>query len=535
MTQKLLFRGIFVLLGIVVYYGCFRKTAARKLPPGPKPLPLVGNINHLPPKGAPEYLHWLKHRERFGPISSVTAFGETAVILHDRQATHELLEKMTKKTSGRPLMEFANQLCGFNRLISGKQFDETCKWHRRLMHKQFGSKSIVARYHDIVEAEAKVLLWRIWREPENLMKLLKIATGAIILKVTYGYTIDRDNVDPLVDLIDQMMNNFSDAFTAMTWPVDLIPAIQYLPSFLPGMGFKKTAVRWKRITTVTADIPYSFVQKQIKTANPRPSYVARLLQEYSSSDTKGQVDDAAEEAIKNSAAVLFGGGADTTSSSLSSFILAMTLFPDVQRRAQQEIDGVVGSRRLPRPDDRPNMPYTEGIVAEALRWLPVVPIGTAHRASEEAVCKDYVIPKGAQILPSIWWFTHDPEVYHEPDKFDPERYASRNEPDPRSVVFGFGRRMCPGQYFADANLFLIISHILSVFNIRKDVDENGVEMETKVEMTPGLISYPVKFPYRIRPRDAEREHLLRRIEAENPGEKTDASLVREEIAAQLRD
>lgn len=76
------------------------------LPPGPKGLPLLGNINDLPPPDAKEYLHWLKHKDLYGPISSVTVFGQTMILLHDRKAAVELMEKRASVHSGRPKMTF---------------------------------------------------------------------------------------------------------------------------------------------------------------------------------------------------------------------------------------------------------------------------------------------------------------------------------------------------------------------------------------------------------------------------------------------
>src|SRR5690348_15243261 len=75
----------------VLYHVYFQRN--RRLPPGPWPFPLVGNIGDLPPPGEAEYLHWLKHKDMYGPLSSVTVLGQPLVILHDRKAAEVLLEK----------------------------------------------------------------------------------------------------------------------------------------------------------------------------------------------------------------------------------------------------------------------------------------------------------------------------------------------------------------------------------------------------------------------------------------------------------
>ena len=81
-----------------------------KLPPGPKALPLVGNIRDLPPDGMQEWRHWLKAKDAHGPISSVTVLGQTIVILHDQKAAYELMEKRSAIYSSRPHMEFADEM-----------------------------------------------------------------------------------------------------------------------------------------------------------------------------------------------------------------------------------------------------------------------------------------------------------------------------------------------------------------------------------------------------------------------------------------
>jgi hypothetical protein len=86
----------------------FRNEAGTlSLPPGPKGLPILGNVKDLPISGKPEFEHWIKHKDRYGPISSVTALGLTMIIIHDKSMALELLEKRGVRHSGRPRTKFA--------------------------------------------------------------------------------------------------------------------------------------------------------------------------------------------------------------------------------------------------------------------------------------------------------------------------------------------------------------------------------------------------------------------------------------------
>jgi cytochrome P450 len=208
------------------------------------------------------------------------------------------------------------------------------------------------------------------------------------------------------------------------------------------------------------------------------------------------------------------------------FFLAMTIFPEVQKKAQEEIDRVIGIGRLPVSKDRQSLPYIEAIMKETHRWLLVVPMGAPHASTEEDTCRGYRIPKGAIIMPNNWHFTHDPAVYPEPMTFRPERYLETSthkpEPDPRNYIFGYGRRICPGRNVADNALFITIAQTLSVFNINKFVDVSGKPEEPEVRFEAGLISHPVPYRCAIKPRSGAHEQLIRKSGQEHPWEESDA-------------
>ncbi|KAI9162740.1 Cytochrome P450 monooxygenase CLM2 [Paramyrothecium foliicola] len=358
--------------------------------------------------------------------------------------------------------------------------------------------------------------------------------AAIILNIVYGYSIEPDKLDPLTNLVQLMMDNFSRAFVPMAWSVDVLPALNYLPEGFPLTSFKRIGRQWKRINEIVIDAPYLFVRDQMMQRQNRPSYVSSLVDSLSSSDNgAARLSKDDEDGIKVTAAALYGGGADTTVSSISSFVLAMMLFPAVQKKAQKEINDVVGNARLPDSNDQARLPYINALVKEALRWFPVVPIATAHATSTEILYDGYRIPKGSYILSSIWWFLHDPDVYADPSSFDPERYfESRNEPDPSEHVFGYGRRICPGRYLAVESLFITISRILAAFDISKAVDDNGKVIEPELKATSGLVSHPATFPFTIKPRSVRHEELIRAVEVEHPWDLSDSKNLDHDLIAE---
>lgn len=342
--------------------------------------------------------------------------------------------------------------------------------------------------------------------------------------MAYGYRVNEKGSDVLIDITNRTISNFSLAAVPMGWAVDIVPGLRYLPDWFPGTGFKRTAREYRETVEASAYLPYRFVQRQMATGEHQPSYISKLVEQLERENGKLSAED--EEAIIWSAAGLFGAATDTTVITLSAFTLAMVKFPGVQRKAQQEIDRVVGKDRLPTFSDREQLPYTSAIVKEALRWWPMAPMGFPHTATKTFHHEGMRISKGAYLVPAVWWFLHDPSVYPDPESFEPERFLPpRNEPDPGSEAFGYGRRRCPGRFFADAGIFLNIAQTLAAFSIGKAVDENGKEIEVDVKPGPGFLAYPGKFPMQVKPRSASHAELIHRSEEQYSQESGDAALL----------
>jgi len=198
-------------------------------------------------------------------------------------------------------------------------------------------------------------------------------------------------------------------------------------------------------------------------------------------------------------------------SAIYSLFLALTLYPEVQKKAQAEIDAVVGNDRLPTFNDRESLPYIDALSKEVLRWHSVVPLALPHVSTADDVYEGYFIPKGTYVMPNIWFMLHDARTYPDPDTFDPSRFIPSEgkpvQPDPRTITFGFGRRICPGLHLADASVFISCAMALAVFNVSKAV-ENGVEITPEVDPSTGTISHPKPFKCSVKPRSAKALALI---------------------------
>ncbi|KAM0270336.1 hypothetical protein ACHAPA_003520 [Fusarium lateritium] len=506
--------------GLVVYLvlRAFQASKLPPLPPGPRRLPVLGNLRDLPPPGMLEATHWLKHKKLYGPISSVTVMGQTIVVINDARIAFELLDKRSIKYSSRPKMVFAGEMVGWEDSVGFSEYNERFKTYRKNMARFIGSKTAAAEYNSLQEAEVGHFLLHVLDKPENLVDHIRKEAGSVILKIAYNYTAEPFKEDVLINMAGKSMDDFATAGVPGAFLVDILPFLRYVPDWMPGANFKRLARQWSSELEDLLEKPYAFVKHQHSLGKTDKSFVTRLLE---------AGDSTAEEKLTNkwSAASLYAAGADTTVSSLACFFLAMKLYPEVQRNAQEEIDRVVGGNRLPIIEDRSNMPYLDAIVKEVLRWHPIAPMGLPHTCTEDDIYDGYLIPKGSMVISNILHFAHDPEVYSEPMAFKPERFLSSddNQPelDPQTYAFGFGRRVCPGRVLAENALFLNIAQSLAVFNISKDEKEP----DTELRFTSGVISHPEPFKAVITPRSANHEKFIRSLEQKYPWEKSDGHIL----------
>lgn len=96
------------------------------------------------------------------------------------------------------------------------------------------------------------------------------------------------------------------------------------------------------------------------------------------------------------------GGADTSVTAVKTFIAVLLLHPDIQAKAQAEIDAVIGPNRLPDFEDKPKLPYLNAMLKETLRWEPVTPMGMPHMSTEDDIYQGYFIPKGSIVTGNTW-------------------------------------------------------------------------------------------------------------------------------------
>ncbi|KDQ59121.1 hypothetical protein JAAARDRAFT_127559 [Jaapia argillacea MUCL 33604] len=485
------------------------------LPPGPKPLPLLGNVLDMPSDYP--WLTYDKWRQQYGDIISLQAFGHTIVIIGSAEVAYDLFEKRSSIYSDRmlsPVLTYSLFRMGYDWDFAFMPYGDNWRRHRRVFH-QFFNQGAIDKYHPVQMRESLAFVQRLLDTPQQLNHHIQQTFAATIMDIAYGIRVSGEN-DKYARAAADALASVSEAGVPGKFLVDLIPILKYVPAWVPGADFQKKAAYWRELKDRFINDPFKAVKDAINRGAPvRPSMLSSLLETFPEEVDK----DEGEQIARNCAAIAYGGGADTTVSAVEIFFLAMLIYPDVQKKAQQELDSVVGAHRLPEFSDRNNLPYINALVKETMRWQSVTPLGVPHGTTTDDVYNGYFIPKGSIVFGNAWSILHDPIAYPQPEVFKPERFLKDGKlnpevRDPSVAAFGFGRRICPGRHFSNNSLFILIALVLSTFDVTPPLDTKGERVRMAPAVTSGLLSHPEVFKCSITPRSKEAEALIREAQWE---------------------
>ncbi|KAI0819310.1 cytochrome P450 [Trametes gibbosa] len=488
---------------------CLRhRTRQQRTPPGPRPLPFIGNALDVSTENMPSVIRDLN--SRYGDVVYVKVFGQPMVFLGSHEAAVELLEKRSSIYSDRKTSIMA-RLSGWDWLFTVQPYGPEWKRNRQAFHQHF-NPSIIPSYRDLQKREAHLFALRLIEDPENVQRYIRLVLASTIMRISYGIVLDGLH-DRYVDIVEAALAVFSAAFIPGKYLVETFPSLSRLPTWFPGSGFKREGSAWSPIVHRLRDIPYEHTLAKIEDGTAPPSMMRSLFEDVSIHGNNEEVIEA-RQICRDATATAYAAGAGTPVSAAQTFFLAMASYPEVQQQAQDELDAVIGRQRLPDFSDRGALPYLCALVKECLRWRVVAPLGLAHRSTKADIFRGYCIPEGTMVVPNAWAFLNDPKDYPSPEIFMPERFLKDGQLnpdvlDPANIAFGYGRRICPGRHFADATLFALTATVLHTLTISAPVDASGTPVKLEGRMTAGVISYPEPFEAVLTSRGPWAEALLR--------------------------
>ncbi|KAH7338187.1 cytochrome P450 [Rhizoctonia solani] len=494
---------------LLTHYFWHRRSRARS-PPSPASFPIVGNLFSIPPDK--EHLAFAKLGEQLNSdIVFLKIFGQKILVLNSAEAASDLLDKRSALYSDRdiPAMITDPTLMNWGMGVGTVRYNDLWRRYRRMMNSWLNTR-VVAQFYGLQERHTRSLLQKLLTATNHTQPFEQIkdefffTTASLIFELAYGYKL-QDPQDPFFKEAVLSYHNLTAATMHTNFLVNIFPVMTYIPDWFPGTGWKRTAREWRIQQERAKTEPYEWLKSQVASGKYRPSLLSALLQDHEL--LSGSSPTERDDQLKEIGSILFGGGTDTSSNLLISFVSAMVLNPEVQARAQQELDNVLGQVALPKLSDKDRLPYVKNLIEELWRLYPVFPLGIPHASFQDDNYRGYDIEKGTTVFGNLWAMGRDSRHYEDPEVFDPDRYL---KPDvPRLPVFGWGRRKCPGIHFGEASAFIMISSLLATFTFSKKRDSSGHEITPQIEVDRNsLVLELMPFDFEFNPRSEEHRQLI---------------------------
>jgi len=390
----------------------------------------------------------------YGPVITIRSRFKKIVYIGRYKAAVDIMEGQGKSVADRPHIISAGINNGGMGFGNGPFGDRLLRM-RRALHVYLQPTAAKA-YQPLQMSHAKNIVVGILDDPHNLQHHVITYAATTIMKVAYGKNIPTSATDTEIFEVDQIMKTSRTVQRPDVYLVDSIPWLKYIPWYVRDLklNFEKA----KKLHT--GDLNH-VKEQMLKNEDIGPSFTKYMLE-------NNHLYGFAELEIAFLAGSFLKAGSHTTSNTICTVLMAAACFPEEQAKVQAELDAVIGRHRAPTFADQESLPRLQAFISEALRWRPPVPDGVPHHTNKDVIWENYRIPAGTTVNGSIWSICRDPDVFPEPDAFKPQRWIDGQgslRDDIRSFVFGFGRRVCPGQHVASRSVFITALLILWAFKL----------------------------------------------------------------------
>ncbi|OJI89780.1 hypothetical protein ASPTUDRAFT_342428 [Aspergillus tubingensis CBS 134.48] len=466
------------------------------------------------------FQEWAK---QYGPIISIKTGPGNLVVLNSAKDVKELFDKRGSIYSSRPPNHIGNELIARENVhLLLMPYGQAWR-NQRKIYQALVNISAVRSLQPIQQAESSLTICQLAQSPAQYYDHIRRYSTGVILSSVFGVRGPEFN-HPNITRLYHVQNQFTAILeTGATPPIDVFPLLKWLPDFISPWRL------WaRRIREEQRQLYFELLQdakNRRARGVRRDCFMDQLLDE--DFRKKYELDD---EHIAYIGGVLMEGGSDTTASTLLSFLLAMTKYPRVFRKAQEQVDSVCGPENSPSFEHLAELPYVKYCVSEVLRWRPVAGGGIPHVLVQDDEYEGYHFPAGTTFLANAWAIHNDPELYDRPDEFLPERYEQTPlgfKPDVadatadgirKTYAFGAGRRICPGSHLAESSLDINIAKIIWAFDISPGIDPatgqqmrvEDVNVDIATQWTDGFLIAPKPFPIRLSVRSEKRREVLDR-------------------------
>ncbi|NXH45473.1 CP2CL protein, partial [Dicaeum eximium] len=451
-----------------------------KMPPGPAPLPILGNLLQVKPSNLTKTLQKLS--EEYGPVFTVHLGSDPVVVLHGHDVVKEALVDRADEFAARghmPIGDRANNGLGIifsnsEPWLEVRRFSLTT-----LRNFGMGKRSIEER----IQEESEYLLEEINKTKGTAFDptfMLSCSVSNVLCSIVFGKRYDYN--DKFLALMKKMKNIIETS--SSRWG-QLYQMFSNILHYLPG-PHNNIFAEFDALKAFVAE-EVELHQASLDPSSPQDfidCFLSKMQEEKDRPNSSFYMKN-----LITSAVDLFLAGTETTSTTIRYGLLLLLKYPKIQEKIQEEIDQVVGRSRKPCVADRTQMPYTDAVIHEIQRFISLVPLALPHTVTKDTSFRDYIIPKGTTIYPVLTSVLHDNKEFPNPHEFNPEHFLNKNGSFRKSdffMPFSAGKRICPGEGLARMEIFLFIATILQNFTLKSVVNPQELSVTPTMSGTSNI-------------------------------------------------
>ncbi|KAI7886235.1 cytochrome P450 [Lichtheimia hyalospora FSU 10163] len=474
-------------------------TGFKKIPEPKGAYPYLGHLLSIGDDVGAKFTEW---QEQVGPVMQVRLGVMKWIVVSDPVFAYDLFCIKGAVASSRPINAFVYEYyaMGGRGLVfspTGKSWRNTRKAVSTVL-----APAMIDKFMPKLENESDHLIEQLVANPDGIdpRQALQVMTMNAVLLTCFGLRATSVN-DPLFQEIANYVDEALATGGLQGDVTEMLPILKFLDKF--GQRTKK-----RKVQLALLEKRNTIFERLIKQAldSEKDCFVRHfynILDEH-------ELDD---RDIVVTMSDMIIAGTDTTSVTLVWLFAILAHHPEVQQRIQAEIDIFVQENgRIPSFAERRELPYLLSVQKEGLRFRSPSVFGMAHVVEEDVECQGYLIPKGTPVFPNMLGMHHDPNVFSEPDKFIPERFIDNTSTMMASANgrlenrdhfnFGWGRRVCPGIYLSEVEMFVTMVRLLAKYTIEPSLDENGkpVYPDINSRVSGGFIVLPQSYKVRFIPR-----------------------------------
>ncbi|XP_071979575.1 cytochrome P450 2G1-like [Engystomops pustulosus] len=478
---------VIFILCFILYLSLKSNWGHGNLPPGPTPLPLLGNMLEI---GGDFVKSMMKLRDKYGDVFTVYLGSRPVVIVTGYKAVKEIYVDKSDYYLNRgdmPIWDDFYKNYGLALTNNIERWKELRRFSLSTLREfGFGKRST----EDRIQEETRHLIEELRKSKESFFdprQCLSRALCNIIFSVMFGNRCEYKD-EEIATVLSCIYESFVTASSPWGQIYEMFPGVmRYVPWY--HKKFFKYLEKLKQYVNEKVKIN----QKTLDPDNPRDYIDAFLIK---MEKEKGKTNSEYNMVnLLSSTLQIFFAGVEPSSSTLTYSLLLILKYPDIRAKMHKEIDQVIGRDRNPTIHDRNDMPYTEAVIHEIQRFTDPLPLGVPRKTTKEVKLQGYTLPKDINVFPLLTSVLKDPTCFKYPKEFNPENFLNEKGEFQKNSAFmplAAGKRNCLGEALVRMKLFLFLITILQNFDLKSPLPLEEVDINPTVS---GLGSFPK--PYKI--------------------------------------